>query len=357
MVFRSIPGDSKGQLPLTFPEDRNGNPESNICSGDTGEPEPRNLRIGDNDRGVEALPNAKKLVPGEPHLSSLATARLIEHDAHAVMRKSDNLVFMRELDSRSMKLIVTSPPYNIKKAYERKQARLQEYVEEQAKVIAECVRLLHPNGSLCWQVGNHVDDGEIFPLDLVLYDVFKDHGLKLRNRIVWHFEHGLHGTKRLSGRYETILWFTKSDLYTFNLDPVRVPSKYPNKKHYKGPRAGQLSCNPLGKNPGDVWIIPNVKSNHVEKTVHPCQFPVELIERLVLMLTDEGDRVLDPYMGVGSAVLAAVKNGRQGYGCDTVAAYVKVALARLAELRSGTLRTRPISRPVYDPTKPYGGQR
>ena len=107
-------------------------------------------------------------------------------------------------------------------------------------MIAECVRLLHPKGSLCWQVGNHVDNGEIVPLDTVLYPVFKAHGLKLRNRIVWHFEHGLHCSKRLSGRYETILWFTKGDDYIFNLDAIRVPSKYPGKKYFKGPKAGQL---------------------------------------------------------------------------------------------------------------------
>ena len=58
--------------------------------------------------------------------------------------------------------------------------------------------------------GDHMV-GEIFPLDIVLYHLFKDHGLKLRNRIIWHFEHGLHCTNRLSGRHETILWFTKSD--------------------------------------------------------------------------------------------------------------------------------------------------
>jgi adenine-specific DNA-methyltransferase len=91
-----------------------------------------------------------------------------------------------------------------------------------------------------------------------------------------------------------------------------VPSKYPGKKHFKGPRAGQLSGNPLGKNPSDVWVIPNVKNNHVEKTVHPCQFPIELVERLVLSMTREGDNVFDPYMGVGSSVIAAIKNGRSG---------------------------------------------
>jgi len=268
----------------------------------------------------------------------------------------DNLEFMRSLPDASMQLIVTSPPYNIGKAYE-KRTHLDEYIRIQAQTISECVRLLDPRGSICWQVGNHVHNGEIVPLDIVLYHVFKDHGLKLRNRIIWHFEHGLYCTKRLSGRHETILWFTKSDEYKFNVDPIRVPSKYPNKKYFKGPKRGQLSGNPMGKNPGDVWVFPNVKNNHVEKTLHPCQFPVELVERLIMAMTNDGDSVFDPYMGVGTTVVAAVKSGRTGYGCDVVSEYVNIAWERLHALRAGTLRTRPMDRPVYDPRKPYGGHR
>lgn len=273
------------------------------------------------------------------------------------MEAADNKDFLVTLGNESMHLIVTSPPYNLGKAYERRRS-LDVYIEEQAATIAECVRVLHPSGSICWQVGNHVaKDGEIFPLDMVLYEVFKRNHLHLRNRIIWHFEHGLHCSRRLSGRHETILWFTKGNDYTFNLDAIRVPAKYPNKKHFKGPRAGQLSGNPLGKNPGDVWAIPNVKSNHVEKTIHPCQFPVELVERLVLSLTDPGNSVLDPYMGVGSAIVAAVKHGRCGYGCDIVSEYVDIAWQRVHALRAGTLQTRPMGKPVYDPTLPNGGHR
>lgn len=278
----------------------------------------------------------------------------LERDSDAVMAVQNNLKFMRPLKDGSMKLIVTSPPYNIGKAYE-KRTTLEKYVQDQTQVITECVRLLDERGSLCWQVGNHVQNGEIFPLDTVLYHIFKDHGLKLRNRIIWHFEHGLHSKNRLSGRYETIMWFTKGDDYTFNLDPIRVPSKYPNKKYYKGPKAGQLSGNPLGKNPGDIWIFPNVKNNHVEKTIHPCQFPVELVERLVLSLTDEGDNVFDPYMGVGSSIVAAIKNNRIGYGCDVVKEYVDIAWKRVHDFRAGTLETRPMNKPVYDPSLPRGG--
>ena len=257
---------------------------------------------------------------------------------------------MRSLEKESMNLIVTSPPYNIGKAYERRTS-LEFYVEQQAATIAEAVRLLHPNGSICWQVGNHVDDGEIFPLDVILYGLFKQHGLKLRNRIVWTFGHGLHCQRRFSGRHETILWFTKADDYVFNLDPVRVPSKYPNKKHFKGPNRGELSGNPLGKNPSDVWDIPNVKANHVEKTDHPCQFPVALVERLVLALTNPGQSVLDPYLGVGSSAIAALKHSRMAFGCDITQDYIDIACERIDRFYAGDLRTRPLNKPVYDPNE------
>jgi len=274
----------------------------------------------------------------------------------ATMRCMPNLEFMAALPDNSIQLIITSPPYNIGKSYERRTA-LERYVTEQTSVIAECVRLLDPRGSICWQVGNHVQGGEIFPLDIILYPIFAKLGLKLRNRIIWHFEHGLHCSKRLSGRHETILWFTKENEYTFNLDAIRVPSKYPNKKYFKGPKVGQISGNPLGKNPGDVWIFPNVKNNHVEKTIHPCQFPVELVERLVLSLTKRGDKVFDPYMGVGSTVIGALMRGRTGLGCDIVKEYVDIAWKRVRHLQAGVLKTRPMNRPVYDPALPYGGHR
>lgn len=269
-----------------------------------------------------------------------------ERDAVVVCQ--DNLQFMRSLPDESMKLIVTSPPYNLGKEYETKKT-LGIYLDEQRETIKEAVRLLHKQGSICWQIGNYVEEGEIYPLDILLYPVFKAAGLQMRNRIIWSFGHGLHCQKRFSGRYETILWFTKTDDYTFNLDGVRVPSKYPNKKHFKGPNKGKLSGNPLGKNPSDVWEIPNVKANHVEKTDHPCQFPVGLVERLVLALTCEGDSVLDPYLGVGSSAIAALRNKRKAFGCDTLPEYVEVALARIQQLRSGTLRVRPMNKPVFEP--------
>jgi adenine-specific DNA-methyltransferase len=265
-----------------------------------------------------------------------------------VLYPGDCLDLLKTIPDESLQLVVTSPPYNIGKEYEKK-LHLDMYLQQQTQVIAECVRALSSRGSICWQVGNYVDRGAIVPLDTMLYPTFSALGLRMRNRIIWHFEHGLHCSRRFSGRYETIIWYTKSDEYVFKLDAVRVPQKYPGKKYFKGPKAGQYSCNPLGKNPGDLWVIPNVKSNHVEKTEHPCQFPVELIERLVLSLTNEDDWVLDPFLGTGTTIIAAIRHGRRGVGAETGPSYVRLARRRIQQEMEGTLRTRPMDRPVYDP--------
>lgn len=281
-------------------------------------------------------------------LRNLTIGQAFDPAETAVVYEGDCLEFLGTIPDRSVQLVVTSPPYNIGKEYERR-LDLAAYVAQQRKVIEGCFRIVRDSGHICWQVGNYVDNSSIVPLDTLLYPVFRNLGMRLRNRIVWHFEHGLHCSRRFSGRYETILWFTKTDEYFFNLDPIRVPQKYPGKKHFKGPKAGTYSCNPLGKNPGDVWIIPNVKSNHVEKTVHPCQFPVELIERLVLSMTDVGDWVFDPFLGVGTTVVAAIAHQRKGAGAEIVHAYAEVARERIRLVHAGALRTRPMHRPVFDP--------
>ena len=284
-----------------------------------------------------------------------------EATAQLILHCGDTLEFLQTVPNDAAKLIITSPPYNLGKEYEDKTA-IEVYLDFQDQVIDQLVRVLRPDGSICWQVGNFVENSEVFPLDTLYYSHFKKHGLKLRNRIIWRFNHGLHASKRFSGRYETILWFTKSDTYTFNLDSVRVPSKYPGKRHFKGPKRGLPSGNPLGKNPSDVWEfvakewdeelwdIPNVKANHPEKTVHPCQYPIELIERCVLALTKEDDWVLDPYCGVGSALIAALKHNRKAAGVDKEQEYIKVARRRIEDFYTGKLKIRPLGKPVFEPT-------
>jgi len=301
------------------------------------------------------------LFQSEFGFNPLVIADTYSDDNTITLHNSDSRTFLKTIPNGAISLVITSPPYNIGKSYERRQD-ITAYLAEQAAVISELVRVLNDQGSICWQTGNYVDDGEVFPLDIYYYPLFKKHGLQLRNRIIWHFEHGLHASKRFSGRYETILWFTKTDNYTFNLDSVRVPAKYPGKRHFKGPNRGQPSGNPLGKNPSDmwdflyqewetcIWDIPNVKANHIEKTIHPCQFPVELVERCVLALTNEGDRVLDPYCGVGSALLAALLHDRRAVGVDKDSEYVSASIERIHQLFNGTLKTRPLGRPVHKPS-------
>lgn len=288
-------------------------------------------------------------------------AHRFDPEASLVLYQGDTNDFLDTLPDNAIKLIVSSPPYNLGKEYEDR-VSIEHYLEQQSHIIEKLYRVLHPQGSICWQVGNFVEKGEVFPLDIYYYPVFKKLGLQLRNRIIWHFEHGLHTSKRFSGRYETLLWFTKTEEYTFNLDPVRVPAKYPGKRHYKGPNKGKPSGNPLGKNPSDVWDglaqewedgfweIPNVKANHPEKTIHPCQYPIELVERCVLALTDEEDWVYDPFAGVGSALIAAVKQGRRAMGSERDENYIAITRERLAAFFDGQLKIRPLGRPVYKPT-------
>ena len=263
----------------------------------------------------------------------------------------DSEVFLAGLPTKPLfDLVVTSPPYNIGKSYEVKNA-LADYLNWQERIIDLIVPRLKDGGSICWQVGNFVDNGQIAPLDIEFAPIFKKHGLQLRNRIIWHFGHGLHTRRRFSGRYEVVMWYTKTDNYYFDLDAVRVPSKYPGKKHFKGPKRGQVSGNPLGKNPEDVWNIPNVKSNHVEKTDHPCQFPVGLIERLVLSMSQPGALIFDPFAGVASSGVASLLHGRRFWGCELDPGYAATGLSRLTATAQGRARYRPHDKPLYDHTQ------
>jgi adenine-specific DNA-methyltransferase len=280
---------------------------------------------------------------------------------------ADAAVALDMIADESVALIVSSPPYNIGKSYERDtKMSLQEYIEWLTPIIKKLADKVRPDGSVCWQTGNYVENGEVFPLDVFFYNIFVDLGFKLRNRIIWRFNFGLHATKRFSGRYETLLWFTKSDDYQFNLDPVRVPQLYPGKRHSanKGAnKAGKPSGNPKGKNPSDfwtfspedafranpVWDIPNVKANHPEKTIHPCQFPHELAERCILALTKPGDIVLDPFVGAGTTAIAALGAERQIIGIDKSQEYIALTAQRLDDLINGLLSLRPSGRDVRLP--------
>lgn len=297
---------------------------------------------------------------------SAATAHDLAPASHTLLC-GDVLDELSNLKGKQFRLIISSPPYNIGKEYEKDNRRtLQEYISWQKIILSELYSLLADDGSICWQVGSYVKDGIYVPLDMALYNIINDLGFKLRNRIVWRFNFGHNYDKRFSGRYETLLWLTKTDKYQFNLDAIRIPQIYPGKRHSasKGSqKAGLPSGNPLGKNPSDfwefsaqrdfvenpIWDLPNVKANHPEKTAHTCQFPIELAERCVLAFTSEGDSILDPFLGVGSSAIAAVKHRRRAFGIDRERAYLDIAESRLNALSLGILPTRPSGQHVRRP--------
>lgn len=267
-----------------------------------------------------------------------------------ILWNQDALRVLKRLPNRELfDLVITSPPYNIGKEYE-KSLPIELYLQWQKSIINEIICRLKSNGSICWVIGNYAKNAHIVPLDILLHPTFSESKLLLRNRIIWRYGHGLHAKRRFSGRYEVIMWYTKGDDYTFNLDQVRIPSKYPGKKYYRGPRRGEISSNPLGKNPEDVWDIPQVKSSHIEKTNHPCQFPMGMIERLILALSKEGDVVFDPFTGSGTTGAAAAVHGRIFWGSEIRRSYVRIAEKRINDALWGALKYRPHDKPIYDHT-------
>lgn len=236
---------------------------------------------------------------------------------------------LERLPDESVDLVVSSPPYNLGKEYEARKA-LEHYLEEQLAVLEQCTRVLKTTGSLFWQVGAFSDSGRLVPLDIRFFPILEECGLVPRNRIIWVRKHGLHAKRKFSCRHETILWFTKTDNYKFELDRVRTPQKWQSKTSYQGENQGELSCNPDGKNPADVWVFRNVKHNHEEQTIHPCQFPEDLVARILLPTTDPGDIVLDPYMGAGTVAVVAAAHDRHFVGAETEEKYIRVSRRRLS---------------------------
>jgi adenine-specific DNA-methyltransferase len=282
--------------------------------------------------------------------SAKMAVQRVRDGKRAVMYAGDCTELIAAIPDEFVDLTITSPPYCMGKSYESSCRNVDDFRRIHETLLPEIVRVTKPGGSICWQVGYHAQANSVMPLDYIVYGILSNIiGVRLRNRIVWTFGHGVHCSRRFSGRHEVILWFTKGDSFDFDLDSVRVPQKYPGKRHYKGPHKGEFSGNPLGKNPGDVWEIPNVKSRHVEKTSHPCQFPVALVQRVIRAVTKKKGLVFDPFSGVASTGLAAILDHRRFLGAETDNEYLSDASKRFAKLEEGLLPIRPLGRPVYVP--------
>jgi adenine-specific DNA-methyltransferase len=248
----------------------------------------------------------------------------------------DTLEMQRKVEGELFDAIITSPPYNIGKEYENIKP-LQDYINWSALWISDSSKMLVPNGTLLLNLGYISIEGQAHavPLPYLLWDKVP---LYLNQEIIWNYSAGVACKNYLSPRNEKILWYVKdSKNYIFNLDSIRDKNvKYPNSK-----RNGKPRVNTLGKNPSDVWEIAKVTTGYnrssEERTPHPCQFPTDLIDRLVLGFTNAEGIVFDPFVGSGTTFESCIKNMRYCVGFEIKPEYCKIAKDRIRNLRSQQL--------------------
>jgi adenine-specific DNA-methyltransferase len=253
---------------------------------------------------------------------------------------NDGLIFctncltsMKTINEKEIALTITSPPYNIGKAYEAP-LKIKDYIDWCKSWIDEVYRITKNNGSFWLNVGYLELEGKAkaLPITYLLWDKIKFY---LIQEIIWNYGAGVAGRKFFSPRNEKILWYVKNkDDYIFNLDDIRDKNvKYPNQK-----KNGKLKCNPLGKNPTDVWQIAKVTSgtnrSSKERTPHPAQFPITMIDRIIKAGSNEGDLILDPFIGSGTTALAAMKNNRKFIGFEISKDYCKIAADRIEKYKT-----------------------
>lgn len=242
--------------------------------------------------------------------------------------QGDCLELMRKCEPNTFDLTVTSPPYNIGKEYESERP-LDDYIQWCVDWIAEIYRLSSEPGAFWLNLGylSIPDRAKAIPIPYLIWDKVEFY---LLQEVVWNYAAGVASKRSFSPRNEKFLWYVKdSNNYTFNLDEVRDPNvKYPNQK-----KNGKLRCNPLGKNPTDVWQFPKVtsgkKRSSPERTGHPAQFPMAVVDRIVKACSNPGDLILDPFMGSASLAETAVRNGRFAVGFEIDPKYIDMARTRL----------------------------
>lgn len=256
----------------------------------------------------------------------------------------DCIELLSKLPPSSIPLCVTSPPYNIGKEYESI-IGIDRYLDWCEQWIGLIHKATCSNGAFWLNLGYLSIDGraKAIPIPYLLWNRVP---FFLLQEVVWNYAAGVASRKAFSPRNEKLLWYIKNETdYIFDLDAIRDPNvKYPNQK-----KNGKLKCNPLGKNPTDVWQISKVTSGQnrssKERTPHPAQFPIEMVNRIIKACSVAGDIVLDPFLGSGSTIEAALRSGRQAIGFEINASYVSIAETRIkrvvksieAELAQGKL--------------------
>ena len=246
-----------------------------------------------------------------------------------ILYQGDLTNFLEKLSAIDIRvdLTVTSPPYNIGKEYENPMS-VDDYVSWCSGWMHQIHRITKPTGSFWLNVGylEVSNKGLCVPIPYLLWDKSPFY---LLQEVVWKYGAGVSTKYRLSPRNEKWLFYIKnSQDYTFSLDAIRDPNvKYPNQK-----KDGKFRCNPLGKNPSDVWEFPKVttgeKRSSKERTGHPAQFPLGVVERIVQASSRQAEIVLDPFAGSCSAGIAAFGLGRFFIGFEIRKDYCEIAVQR-----------------------------
>lgn len=246
---------------------------------------------------------------------------------------SDVFDYLNSVDDKSVDLLLTDPPYGISiddwDVFESE----EKYFEFMYKWLELGINKVKDNGSI-YLFNNSYNSAQI--------TVFlKNKGLFFQNWITWYKKDGFTSmTRRFNRVQETLIFFTKDKKqYTFNYDDIRVP--YESKSRIDAAKKKGILKNgkrwfpnPNGKLCGDVWEFSSEKNRNrvngkMKKQFHATQKPVEMIERIIKASTNEGDLVLDPFMGSGTTALAAKNLNRNFIGCDLNPDYVKFSLERL----------------------------
>ncbi|MBU1067149.1 hypothetical protein KKE60_05150 [Patescibacteria group bacterium] len=248
------------------------------------------------------------------------------------VQHQDCMVGMKMIDSNCVDLIFADPPYNIGVMCGTQSDILPDYADWCLDWMNECCRLLRDGGSLWIATSQNW-------LGMFLQKLDSIDELVRRSIVIWHRETPNYGAKRkLSVMYEPLIYLTKGDDYTFNLADVMVPSKQAGRKTDKWMKTNSAEIGST-KNPTDVWEIASAFHSKVEYTGFRGQKPTALLDRIILLSSNEDDVVLDPFMGSGTTAISCIKHQRNYVGFEYEQEHFTICQDRIAEYNANALPT------------------
>lgn len=248
----------------------------------------------------------------------------------------DSRQWLAALPTTSVDLVFADPPYNLKKAEWDNFESQEAYIAWSLGWIAEAARILKPTGSL------YICGFSEILADLKHPAARYFHACRW---LVWHYRNKANLGRDWGRSHESILHLRKSSEFALRLDAVRIPYgnhtlKYPVHPQAETsnfgngkPREEDWQPHPQGAKPKDVFEIPTTCNGMGEKTPHPTQKPEELLRKLILAASDEGQTVLDPFSGSGTTLVVAEQLNRRWLGCDLKLEYNQWAIQRLENVR------------------------